>query len=340
MSTDNLHCPRCGKSVSPSDRFCPFCGQDLRRNRRGRGIIKIVIGLAIIAVVGLVVYGNIRYSKSAQVDRIEQAVRSSNDEQLEDVLVNQQGREIDDEYLDAFIALINTQGGNREEIIKQIENGDGPAVRLVKQGRKALFFPGYKLELKNRKVTVTGATDQTHYYLDDDLVTTGQQLALPAGSYQLRIGNNGAVNNDDTRYRVIVLAKGMSLLALPAAQKQNAAATESSHSATNMTAGALIARYKPDAAARNNATDFTAITGDWDAGEDNLELKTSGRYELDREGQPDEEGTFKLVYHKGSVYNLELRPRMGKSYVNSFILVDGHLVNVQDKQMWLRDHED
>ena len=44
-----------------------------------------MIGLAIIVLVGLVVYGNIRYSKSAQVDRIEQAVRNSNDDQLDDV---------------------------------------------------------------------------------------------------------------------------------------------------------------------------------------------------------------------------------------------------------------
>ncbi|WDF82104.1 zinc ribbon domain-containing protein [Lacticaseibacillus pabuli] len=346
MSSDNMRCPRCGKEVSASDKFCPFCGQDLQqgtRGRRGRGIVKIVLALAIIAVVGIVVYGNIRYSKSAQLDRIENAVRSSNDDQLEDVLVNQHGHEVDDEYLDAFIALLDTHSGNREEIIKQIEAGNGEAVRLVKQGRVALFFPEYKLELKDRKVTVTGATDQTHYYLDDDLVTTGKQLRLPAGSYQLRIGDSSAANNDDARYRVIVLAKGMSLLALPAARSTDTAAASSTGTgsgATATTAAAIITKYKPSVTARNTATDFTAVTGEWDYNEDNLELKPSERYELDREGRADEAGSFKLVYHKGSVYNLQFNPRFGKSYVHSFVLVENHLVNAQTKQLWTRDRDD
>lgn len=339
MVTEQMHCPRCGAAVAPDAQFCPNCGQKLGhvRTRRGHllGITLLVVAIVLAVAGGL----GVRYfSATRQQSRIETAIRQADEDALEDLVVDENGREMPDDNIEALVHLLDNYPETRTTLINQLRGGSRE-VQLVQSGRHALVLPAYKMQLMPQNVTVQAADADTQYYLDDDLVGRGKTLDLPVGQYSLRVVRRLSGRTDTATHQLIVPVTGSAMLSLTRdAVTTSAAAVAQQNSNANTTAAAIIAKYKPNVDARNDQRDASPIIGDWEIGDSSFELKANGRYELDREHAADEEGTYELVYRSGNQFNIAFTRSDGEQTVHAFIQYDDHLINAETKEYWKKDN--
>ena len=230
MAEELKYCPNCGEEVAATDEFCGKCGFNLKAFRTGQiqpeatavksettsasqpratakakrtmgrkprkrwpWVLSGIIVLLIVCFIG----GSWYYSKSNQAERLATEVTSTDDDDIADAVVDDNGQEVDDDAVKPLQALYESNSSARDTIKQAVKTMDSSQMpfELVKDGHHFLFTR-YMLQAKSFRLTVkTNVKDATVTNNGDSIsakaVSGGYTVDdLFPGRYNLQVAGN------------------------------------------------------------------------------------------------------------------------------------------------------
>lgn len=392
MAEELKYCPNCGAEIAATDEFCGKCGFDLKTFRTShvqsetssvkpslatdttaeqghpRATVKakrvagrkhrkrwpwILFGIVLLLVLCFV-GGSWYYSKGNQASRLATEVTSTDDDDIADALVDDNGQKVDDDAVKPLQSLYESDSSARETIkqaVKSMDTSKAP-FELVEAGHHFLFTR-YVLQAKEYHLTIkTNVKDATITNNGDSVsakpVSGGYTVddMLP-GRYTMQIAGNVSGSTQsvtkllpatniyqqlDNTISVKVKADQDSSDQAPAQQNNNSDQTSDSNDDNS---GATD--YSYDTSLRNDNTDDDILIGDWRSSAGTWEFNDDGTYEGEDTNDNDLSGNWEVVYHKGNYWNIKFDHDDGKTDVEPYRYENGQLVQCQLKLHWHAD---
>lgn len=203
-------CPNCGARLRPGLKFCPRCGYRLdkkisgqasqqprlspqnnqpqpaqRRARqasprkpwsRSKKITVSVIGVIVVLLIGLFVYGRHYYDQVHQVGRIVTAIRRDDNAKLANLVATDNP---DVKVNSSSVKSITNYYRQHASDLSMVENtllhqGSIKGVSLIQDGHYFLLFPKYKLQVSSYQPAVETNHAGSKIYVDNKYVTTAK----------------------------------------------------------------------------------------------------------------------------------------------------------------------
>jgi len=227
-----LFCPNCGTKIKPTDEFCPNCGFNLAAYRQGdiqkmasasgkskqkkgfsrtkkkqrtkqqkrRNLLLTAGVVALVLIVGTIVYGEHYYSKASTLSRIVKATKNNQADLHTYFATNDPTLKINNTTLQPLVKYLRDQPETLASFKSQMGTvGKFDNNRLVykQSGRKFLIFPEYKVQVKPIYVSLTVNKKNAKLKQDDKLIATSNSTRftkkigpLVSGSYDLASSAN------------------------------------------------------------------------------------------------------------------------------------------------------
>ncbi|GAX07319.1 membrane protein [Secundilactobacillus silagincola] len=387
MAEELKYCPNCGEEVAATDEFCGKCGFNLKAFRTGqiqpeatvvkseatsvsqpRATVKAkrttgrkprkrwpwVLGGIVVLLLVCFIGGSWYYSKSNQAERLATEVTSTDDDDIADAVVDDNGQAVDDDAVKPLQALYESNSSARDTIKQAVKTMDSSQMpfELVKDGHHFLFTR-YMLQAKSFRLTVkTNVKDATVTNNGDSVsakaVSGGYTVDdLFPGRYNLQVAGNVSGSSQsvtkvlpaidiykqlDNTVSLKAKAPQTTAAQAPAPQTNNSDQSSDSNDDSNGSTD-----YSYDISLRNDNTDDDILIGDWRSNAGTWEFNDDGTYEGEDTNDNDLSGTWEVVYHKGNYWNIKYHHDDGQTDVEPYRYQNGQLVQCQMKLHWHAD---
>lgn len=213
-------CPNCGTQVKPDAEFCPNCGQKLKKasvsvNKGGdfqskavqsqstynvvqqtspqkpmskkKKILFSVLGVLVVLLIALGVYGNHYYNSAHQINRIIDTIRKGDNDKLATLVMTEDSRV---KINSNSVKSITDYYKNNQTQLTMLRNtllsgGNIKWISLTQDGRYFLFFPKYKLDVSSYSPTIETNHAGSKIYIDNHYIKTAKSNGT---DYSAKVG--------------------------------------------------------------------------------------------------------------------------------------------------------
>lgn len=331
------------ESVTPTQ---PAAAPQNNRKKSNKWIPAIVI-LVILLIAGYF-GGNMYYSEARQTQTLQDDVASGTTSRMKSALIDSNGQQISNSRVDALKRLYLKDTSAVKDIENQISNNSSKNIFSIKKsGKIMLFYPRYKVVMKDVSINVTTNITNPTFYVNNKVVAAklvnGQYQIekLTPGFYDLKVAGS---KSSEHKTKQITIAAGYNQVDIvmnvtkpkkvektKVVKKTTKSNDDDTDTDSDNTDDDTDTNDDSDTDSDNDDTSDDSVIGQY-TGDPDLSLYSDGTYDLG-----DKTGTYKIVENNNGHVKIQYNQDGGGSITESYDYSDGELHSTKYDQSWYKD---
>jgi len=303
------------------------------------------VGFILISIVAILLVagyfgGKVYYGENYQAQRLREEVTSGTSSKMKAALVDSDGKQLTTGNISALRRLYLKDSSMIRQIESQINvNQSNKVFSLKKTGKYLMFFPKYKVMIRNRSLNINTNIGNPTFFIDGksvpDKVENGKYKIsnLMPGFYDVKVENSKESNETKTKQVVIGIDNDDKSVEFEAKKVEKPAKVitkiiheKDEDNTTSNVNDTLVADSKEP----STISSKDSLIGEY-TGNPNLTLYPNGTYELG-----DKNGTYDILEDDNGHVKIRYNQNNGGSIVESYYYSDGELRSSKYNQSWYK----